>query len=320
MKSKKSTKPHLLQRFTTSTNLKKIVGLTAASIGVFVLTLFLLNQFEAMQVSNNIHEIPQELQQLPPVAYSLNLDVPQVSAKNVYIFDPIALSVLYEKDSDTPVPPASTTKLMTALVALNTFQLSDTVSLPAARLVVGSSSKIASTTTWSVEQLLHALLVSSGNDAAIALAQSHAYGYDAFVNDMNKTALEIGLDKTHFNNVSGLDSPGHHSSARDLAFLTMEVMRHPLLRQIVSAPSVTIQDVSGSIGATLYSTNVLLSSEPGVVGVKTGKTEAALECLITWIERDNHPVLIVMLGSTDRFGETKTLIDWVYANFEWIQV
>lgn len=319
MNLKKITPPHMLKLIST-VNPKKIIGLAAISVGVFVLTLFLLNHAASQTLPSPSQALPEALQQLPPVAYSLNLDVPSVSAKNVYIFDPIALSVLYEKNSNLPVPPASTTKLMTALVTLNTFQLSDTVSLPAAQLVVGSSSKIASTTTWSVEQLLYALLVSSGNDAAIALAQLHPSGYDGFVTDMNESAQDYGLDQTHFNNVSGLDSPGHYSSARDLAFLTLEVMRHPLLREIVASPSVTVQDVSGTVSTTLYSTNLLLSSEPGVIGVKTGKTEAALECLVTWIERDNHPVLIVLLGSNDRFGETKQLIDWVYANFEWIRV
>jgi D-alanyl-D-alanine carboxypeptidase len=320
MNLKKITPSRLLKLCTSTFEPKKIIGLAAISVGIFVLTVYLLYRYETLTDSVPTQALPQALQQLPPVAYSLNLEVPQVSAKNVYIFDPIALSVLYEKDSNIPVPPASTTKLMTALVALNTFQLSDTVSMPAARLVVGSSSKIASTSTWSVEQLLYALLVSSGNDAAIALAQTHPLGYDGYVNDMNDTAKDYGLDQTHFNNVSGLDSPGHYSSARDLAFLTLEIMRHPLLRHIVASPSVTVQDVSGTVGTTLYSTNSLLSSEPGVIGVKTGKTEAALECLITWIERDNHPVLIVLLGSNDRFGETKQLIDWVYANFEWIRV
>ena len=299
---------------------KKIAAFLAISVGVFVLTLLLLLRLESPSQSAQIQELPNELTKLPPMAYDLKLPAPQVTAKHIYIFDPVALSVLYEKLSDISVPPASTTKLMTALVTLNTFQLTDTISLPAARLVVGSSSKIASTATWSVEQLLHALLVSSGNDAAIALAQAHPQGYDGFVTSMNQAASDLDLQQTHFNNVSGLDSPGHVSSARDLAFLTLEIMRHPLLREIVAAPEVSIHDTTGQITAKLFSTNELLGSEPGVMGVKTGKTEAALECLITWVERDNHPVVLVVLGSTDRFGDTKKLIDWVYSNFEWIHV
>lgn len=310
----------LLRHSMKKIHFKKLAAVLAISVGVFVLTLLLLLRLESLNQLSQIHEIPNELTKLPPMAYDLQLPSPQVTAKNIFVFDPIALSVLYEKQSDVSVPPASTTKLMTALVTLNSFQLTDTISLPAARLVVGSSSKIASTATWSVEQLLHALLVSSGNDAAIALAQAHPQGYDGFVAAMNQAASDLDLHQTHFNNVSGLDSPGHVSSARDLAFLTLEIMRHPLLREIVAAPEVSVHDKTGQITAKLFSTNELLGREPGVMGVKTGKTEAALECLITWVERDNHPVVLVVLGSTDRFGDTKKLIEWVYTNFEWIQV
>lgn len=299
---------------------QRVVALITISVGVFILTLFLLATLESQSQETLIEALPAELRDLPPIAYDRQVPLPPVTATHVYIFDPQALSVLYEKQSEVPASPASTTKLMTALVALNTFHLSDTITLPAARLVVGSSSKIAASATWSVEQLLYALLVSSGNDAAIALAQAHPHGYDGFVQAMNQTAVDLSLTQTHFNNVSGLDSPGHVASARDLAFLTLEVMRHPLLREIVAAPTVSIHDITGNIKATLYSTNLLLSSEPGVIGVKTGKTEAALECLITWVERDNHPVLLVVLGSNDRFDDTKKLIEWVYANFEWIKV
>ncbi len=300
-------------------HLKKLVAVISLGLGVCILTLMALTIYESRQLHTPKLSPPLLTNALPPLAFDRGIAYPKLQAQHVYVFDPISLSVLHEKQADTPVAIASITKLMTALVVLKSYSLSNTLTLPSEK-VVGSSSNISARTTWSVEQLLYALLVSSGNDAAVALAQAHPEGYEGFVQAMNDMALELNLSKTHFNNVSGLDSTGHTSSARDVAFLTLEFMRHPLLRHIVSQTQVSIQDVSGVFTTPLYSTNLLLYEELGVIGVKTGKTEAALECLVTWVERDNHPVLLVVLGSTDRFGDTRALIEWVYANFEWIRV
>ncbi|MBU1922640.1 D-alanyl-D-alanine carboxypeptidase, partial [Patescibacteria group bacterium] len=135
---------------------------------------------------------------------------------------------------------------------------------------------------------------------------------------MNTKATELHLDNTSFRNPSGVESYNHYTSARDLAVLAAHFAEIPLLSEIVATKNITVTDVSGQLIHRLDNTNELLGELEGVKGMKTGWTENAGECLVTYVEREGRGVIIVVLGSKDRFGDTEHLVDWVYSHHTWV--
>jgi D-alanyl-D-alanine carboxypeptidase len=157
------------------------------------------------------------------------------------------------------------------------------------------------------------------------LAIDYPGGYDAFITAMNVKSKELSMESSHFENPVGLDNPDQITTARDLVRASEVAMRNPEFAKIVGTKSISITDVTGKVKYNLNNVNELLGVVPGVVGVKTGWTENARENLVTYIERDNqdgasHKVVIAVLGSEDRFGETKELIDWIFTNYQWQEV
>ena len=236
--------------------------------------------------------------------------MPQTSARNIFIIDRDSQMVLYQKGADQPVFPASTTKMMTALVALDQYDLGREITVTTS-YPEGQNLKLTPGEKLTVNQLLYALLVQSANDAAEVLAENFAGGRAAFISAMNAKAIDLRLTGTHFANPSGLDETGHYSTAADLARLADSALAHPEFAKIVATENAVI--------ATHVLTNVnqLLGKVPGVLGVKTGNTLGAGQSLVTLVDRDSHPVIIVVLGSTDRFGDSEKLISWIYSNFKW---
>ncbi|MDO8488463.1 MAG: D-alanyl-D-alanine carboxypeptidase family protein [bacterium] len=245
-----------------------------------------------------------------PLPVGKNLPVPAVSARNVFIMDQNSRTVLWSRNPDEEVLPASTTKMMTALVILEKFNLTDPITVTT-EYNVGQHIGFKPGETLTVEQLLYALLVQSANDAAEVLAQNYPGGRPAFIAAMNAKAQEIHLSNTHFVNPSGVDEQGHYSTAADLARLADVALRHPVFAKIVATENAVV--------ATHVLTNVnqLLGKIPGVIGIKTGYTEGAKQALVTLVKRDDHPVILVVLGSDDRFADSAALIDWVYSDFDW---
>ena len=129
--------------------------------------------------------------------------------------------------------------------------------------------------------------------------------------------MELDLKNTHFDNPAGFDSPRHYSSASDLSEITKEALKDSQLTRIFATKETEIVSIDKKYQHSLFNLNKLLTDVAGVMGVKTGYTQEAKENLVTLIEREGHRVLIVVLGSDDRFGETKKLIDWTYSNFTW---
>lgn len=256
-----------------------------------------------------------------PVIYPQSdlVKAPFISARAVVIQDVVSRTLIYTQSPDTPLLPASTTKIMTALVALSTWSDLDTViTVKNEDRAIGQTIELQKGEQLTLKNMLYGLLVHSGNDAALALADNLPGGYDAFVTAMNVKAKDLHLDHTVFKNPSGVEQYGHITTARDLAILAGVAMENPLIEQIVSTRAITITDVSGTISHHLETTNELLGILPGLKGLKTGWTENALECLISYVERDDHPIIIVVLGSLDRFGDTTRLVDWVYRHHSWI--
>jgi serine-type D-Ala-D-Ala carboxypeptidase (penicillin-binding protein 5/6) len=268
--------------------------------------------------------VPAKKEVLPvinPAPYPMNITGNQpetITAHGIYIIDMLSGVPLYARNELEPMAPASTTKLMTALVSLDLYTLDDIVTIPSAT-VAGQIMELTPGEKISVENLLYGLLIESGNDAAEALAAHHPFGTAGFVAAMNAKARDLNLEQTTFTNSSGLDADGHRMSSKDLARLSRIAIENPIIAKIVAIPQITIHDVDYKLFHTLKTTNLLLGKIPGVAGIKTGLTENAGECLVTLVERDGHKVILVVLKSKDRFTDTTKLIDWVFASHQWMK-
>ena len=225
--------------------------------------------------------------------------------------------VIWARHPDAMRAMASITKIMTAVVALEHGSVTDTITVPRAAAVIGQSSAyLFAGERLSMRDMLGAMLVKSGNDAAISIA-IHVGGTEAhFVEMMNAKAAELGLTETHFANSHGLDAPGHHSSARDLAVLARYAMQKPSFRSIVRKKSIRI----GPLGHKhkLASTDLLLGHYPGAIGVKTGNTNKAGYSVVSAAVRSGVTLYAVVLGTVSdarRFEDASTLLDWGFAHY-----
>lgn len=252
---------------------------------------------------------------LPALADSTTF--PVLSAQGVIAVDLNSGTTLYEKNPDITLLPASTTKIITALVAMDYYPKDYVLTVPSNLKVDGQKLGLFPGEQMDFDNMIHGLLVYSANDAAEVLAANYPGGRDLFIEAMNLKAEELHLSKTHFQNPTGLDADGHYSTARDMTRLAEFAMRNPYFAQIVDTKEITIASVDGKNKYKIKNINVLLGEVEGVHGVKTGWTENARENLITYVNRDGRRVLIALLGSQDRFGETKELIDWIYTNYKW---
>jgi len=250
---------------------------------------------------------------------NINSNFPEISAKAVLVVDLTGGKVIYEENADLRLAPASTTKLMTALVSRDIYNEIDVlevplkcVRLPGMKLGLFAEEKL------SYLDLLNATLVSSSNDAACALANGYSSQED-FVRMMNKKASQMSLTSTYFTNPVGFDDPdfNHFTTSRDLYKLAKEAKKDPILNKIFKKKTHTLS--SGQIMRTAYSTNQLLWTITETVGMKTGTTLQAGQVLI-YEYRDlskNKDLLIILMGSQDRFNEVGQILDWVSTRFVW---
>ncbi len=238
-----------------------------------------------------------------------------VSAKAALAVDVDADQVLYSWRPNEPLPPASTVKLMVALVVAQRANL-DTLVIVSSRAAdtPGSRMGLAAGESLTVRDLLYGLLLPSGNDAAVALAEHISGSEEAFVKVMNETAASLRLKGTLFTNPHGIDDPAQTTSAADLVILARAVLDYPLLGKIVASQTAQV----GS--RTLTNTNQLLGSYRGADGVKTGTTDLAGECLVASVTREGHRLLVVILGSQDRYADARLILDYVAAGWQWRRV
>lgn len=228
-------------------------------------------------------------------------------------------AVAFQRNARTRLAPASLTKVMTAMVALERGKLDQEVRILSEDQVDGSAMGLRPGDKITVEQLLWGMLVASGNDAAQALARSVGGGsVERFVEWMNEKARALGMRDSHFSNPHGLDAEGHYSSAYDMAQLSRYALRHPLFARMVASKE---QRVEASRTFLLRSTNQFLTLHTlskGVNGVKTGFTERAGDCLIASVQRDGRQVLVVVMGALDRAASASALIEYAYSQFTWV--
>lgn len=289
------------------------------------LLVFVLTASFAMTISNPVKTSPRSgdyglaPKTFPPVpVISAEVTFPIVSAQAVLAIDLTSGVTLYEKDPDKKLLPASTTKIITALVAMDYYYDDQILEVKDIK-VEGQKMGLKEGEKITVGDLLAGLLVYSANDAAEVLAQNYGYGREDFIAAMNQKARDLHLDNSVFTNPTGLDTNGDHitSTARDLIRVSQVAMENPEFAGIVGTKEVTVKSVDGKIAHKLANLNELLGKVPGVLGVKTGWTESARENLVTYVERDGRKVMLAVLGSQDRFGETRELINWIFANYHW---
>ena len=238
------------------------------------------------------------------------VDAPQVSAEAAIVMHADTGTVLWEKNADDQMLIASTTKIMTALIAVENCDLAQEVTIaPEWAAVEGSSMYLKAGKTYTLEELLYGMMLSSGNDAATAVACHVAGDVDAFAALMNEKAEELGLTATSFENPHGLDSPDHHSTARDMAKLAAYAMANEDFARIVGTRNVEIQ------GLNYVNHNKLLWQCEGVIGVKTGYTMAAGRTLVSCCERDGTRYICVTLNDRDDWDDHKALYEWAFGEY-----
>ncbi len=254
---------------------------------------------------------------LPLRAGSTSSDAPGLSAASAVLMEAETGAVLLAKDADTRRPMASTTKIMTALVVLETCDPATTVRIPCGAVgVEGSSVYLVENEALTVEQLLQALMLESANDAATALAIVTAGSVEAFAQRMNDKAASLGLADTAFENPHGLDGEGHYTTARDLATLTAYALKNDAFRRIVSTQRAVIP-LNGTEGARLLlNHNRLLRSYEGCIGVKTGFTKRSGRCLVSAAQRDGVTLVAVTLKAPDDWNDHRRMLDYGFARLE----
>jgi serine-type D-Ala-D-Ala carboxypeptidase (penicillin-binding protein 5/6) len=239
-----------------------------------------------------------------------------VLASAAFLYDVTAGRVLYAYDATAHLPMASTTKIMTAWLALRYGHLDDWVTASAAAATIGESTMyLQQGERLRLRDLLYGLLLPSGNDAAIAIAEHVGGSQQRFVAMMNREARSLGMINTYFVNPYGLDAPGHGTSARDLAVLTLAAMSSPIFRDIVSTTYYTIPATAHNHEHDLVNINQPLWWYPGIIGVKPGTTGAAGRCAVEWAARGKRNLLLVLLGDINLVTDVRDLLNWGFADF-----
>lgn len=234
---------------------------------------------------------------------------PSITAAGVYIVDLDSFTPVFERNIHQQFFPASTTKIITALVTRDVFQDDDEIVVKRV-LAEGQIMGLVTNERITVENLLYGILVHSGNDAAYALAD--AYGYDRFIDLMNKKAQSLGMNDSTFRNPAGLDASGQLSSPFDLAVGGREILKDKTLKKMVGTKEIIISDVDYRIFHTLSNVNQLLGEIQGIGGLKTGYTENAGQNLVSFYKRrDGKQFIIVVLKSEDRFEDTRQIVQWL---------
>ena len=286
----------------------KLTAIIIAAIMLLPICLEVFGEENNASYQNNIFEIEEG---------SLNLN-----CKSAILMEGTTGTVLYAQNAEEALPPASVTKVMTLLLVMEAIdagiiRVDDTVSVSAnAASMGGSQVFLEEGEQMKLEDLLKSVVIASANDAAVALAEYVSGSVDSFVEKMNAKATELGMTATKFENVTGLDdtAENHLTSAKDIAIMSCELIKHPLILQYSSIWMDTIRD--GAFGLT--NTNRLVRFYKGCTGLKTGSTSKAGFCVSATAERDGLSLVCVIMGAESRDirnAAATTLLDWGFANF-----
>jgi serine-type D-Ala-D-Ala carboxypeptidase (penicillin-binding protein 5/6) len=269
-----------------------------------------------------------------PVASSATQTEPLISAEAAILIDMTTGTVLYEKNADKVMEPASITKVMTGLLTIEHLNLEDTVTIREGLNVPGNGMDLVAGETITVQDLLYGMMVHSSNDAAVVLSEQLAASKEEFNRMANERAAEMGANHTIFKNPNGLNNvEGHVTTARDLAIICTEAMKNQIFRKVVSTAKITLPATNVSPERTLVSTNQLLFDTKtklmvegvertpkyeGILGVKTGETSTAGLCIVAAAKRDGTSLLSVVLDAPDkksRLSDSIALLDYGFNNY-----
>lgn len=246
---------------------------------------------------------------------------PTLNAKAAILIEQSSGKVLWGQNQTQKMYPASTTKIMTAMLALEKLQMDDKITLPGDFVNVGETGlALRAGTTQTAEELLMAMMLYSANDAAQAVAIGTAGSVDAFVELMNQRVADMGLTGTHFANPHGLHNENHYTTAYDLAMIARAALDSDEFRRIINTKSYTLKKLNGESDYTVYNRNDLLSQYDKADGVKTGYTRQAGNTFVGSATKDGMQLIAVVLNSTDIYGDAKALLDWGFANYAPTQI
>ena len=283
------------------------------SILIFLLILLNFSTVCADDVDNEV-----DFEDTIEVTASNVSELPKTNSRRYIVYDRISKSMIIGKNEDVKSAMASTTKIMTTIVILEKADLNETVTVSAkAGGTGGSRLGLKRGDKASVRDLLYGLMLRSGNDAAVALAEHVGGSVKGFAELMNEKAIELGLTNTHFVTPHGLDDANHYTTALELAKLTDYAMDNETFAKIVGTKSTTIYINNQS--RQINNTNELLGVLNGVVGVKTGFTNNAGRCLVTETKRNNMDIITIVLGADtkkDRTKDSVNLIEYTFSKYK----
>ena len=258
---------------------------------------------------------------IPVQALTASDSVPSVSAQSAILIEADSGRVLFAKNADARLPMASTTKIMTALVALELAPPDRVIQAPAGAVgVEGSSIYLVEGEALTLEQLLYALLLESANDAAAAIAIGLCGSVEAFAEEMNRKATELGLSDTHFTNPHGLDDDAHYTTARELAAIARAALEQELIRTIVSTQKATIPHANVENARLLVNHNKLLRTYDGCIGMKTGYTKRSGRSLVSAAERDGVTLIAVTINAPNDWKDHTAMLDYGFSQCQSVEL
>lgn len=298
-----------------------------------------IKSYSADFINSSTYLLPLEIASVP-VKKSDKADV-DIAAKSAFVIDDATEMVLYNKEADKKMPIASLTKLTTAVTILEladrkglggkifgrNYDLNKSIKVTKSALdAEGNSAFLEAGEKIKAKDLMTMMLIASSNDAAVLLAEDVSMslgddsGIESFMKLMNITAVNERMDSTHFSNPTGIDASGNYSTSRDVAKITRKFLHsYPDIFQITRIARLNVVSEDGKIDHFLENTNKLINDLPGIVGGKTGFTDEAGESLVLAVkDRNNeHQIIAVVIGATDRFKEMRRLVKWTFDSYEW---
>jgi D-alanyl-D-alanine carboxypeptidase len=263
----------------------------------------------------NKQEVKKPLK-LSPLPYLKTQALPYLSAQGIYVVYLPSFTPILEKNSHQKFLPASTAKIISALVTYDIYKPEQIIEVKET-IDDGQLMGLVLGEKITVENLIYGLLVHSGNDAAYVLAQN--FGYQKFVDLMNQKAKELKMKNTHFTDPAGLnEDQNQYTTPFDLTLAGRVILNHPYLSKMVAVKEITVPDVDFKYFHRLVNVNKLLGEVSGVGGIKTGYTQEAGQNLVSFYKKNGHQFIIVVLKSENRFLDTENIIDWIEWNIDFL--
>ena len=287
----------------------------------FTFIIFILSFNYIVLADDENEEISNNLSSFTEVSSDIVTE-PTINSRAAIIYDRISGSILFGKNENEKRKMASTTKIMTAIIVIENANLNDIVTISSKAAGTGGSRLgLHTNDTISIQDLLYGLMLCSGNDAAVALAEYVGGGLQGFATLMNNKCESLELSSTHFVTPHGLDNDDHFTTAYELAIITNYALENETFRKFVGTKNYTVS-INGN-PKNLSNTNELLGNLNGVYGVKTGFTNGANRCLVTSVKRDNMDLICIVLGADtkkDRTRDSIQLIEYAFKNFEMVNI